>query len=98
MTYDELRGCFTRHESESYRFGRILDADRRSSRPDLAAMLLLAERFPSEYNMICHSEHDKIWFKAKLSQGDGCPLTEADVIYLRRCGVFMDGDDLCMFT
>lgn len=93
---DEAEGVealFDKHEDEFGEFERIPEADRRHPRRDLCAMLYLHERFGGDFKAVCHAEHDEIWLDWEPDQ-----LTEADVIYVVRCGVRYSDDSLCMFV
>lgn len=92
---DVLHALFEKHNDEFLKFDRIPEADRRHPRPDLCAMLYLHERFGGDGDAVAAAEHDQIWL-----DWDGSGLTEADVIYLYRCGVRYDRsvDSLAMFT
>jgi hypothetical protein len=72
---------------------------KRSSRPDLHAFLLLNELLPDTSDIVSASEHDEIWLGvdcAKLAE----VITDAQIVELARCGVHYDdyNDSLQMFT
>ena len=94
LTRHELAELFEKHSDDNHcEFELIPTAERRHERPDLCAMLLLAERFPvrNGRDLICSAEHDQIWFDTERDEYESpWPLSEADVIYLLRCGFFWD--------
>jgi hypothetical protein len=90
MTAEDL---FEKHTDEFLKFDRIPEAERRHPRPDLCAMLYLHERFGGDGRVLAHAEHDEVW----LDFGEG-DLSEADVVYLHRCGVRCNESGLCMFV
>ena len=92
MTLHEM---FEKHDDEYSKFDRV--PNKRSSRPDVHAFMLLDEMFVTNYDIVCWSEHDIIGLEAPT---DSELYTEAIVIELSRCGVFYSSehDSLCMFT
>lgn len=96
LTYDQMEQLFKKHDSEYLEFERIPEADRRHQRPDLCAMLLIAERVPihGHADIVVSASHDEIWFAGPENAFDeGWPFTEDDVIYLQRCGIRWDGEN-----
>jgi hypothetical protein len=95
-TRDQLAELFEKHSDDNHcQFDLIPVAERRHERPDLCGILLLAERFPvkNDRDMICSAEHDQIWFDTELDDYEApWPLTEDDVVYLLRCGLWWDSD------
>lgn len=89
---DQLYMWFDKHENQQNKFEKIPKEQRRHDRPDLCAMLYLHEKLGGKDKMITASEHDQIWFEFDNLD----KLTEEDVIYLLRCGVFYDIDNLSM--
>lgn len=94
MTSEKLEELFDYHETQHLRFEDIPEAERLHQRADLCGMLYLAERFPckNKRDMVCSAEHDQIWYDAAPDDEGNWPLTEADVIYLYRCGIWYDSD------
>lgn len=104
MTNEELAAAFEKYEDDFLEFADIPESERRHHRPDVAAMLLLAERFPDTKDIIGAAEHDIIYFSCDPPQDSDYenqwPLSEDDVLYLRRCGLFWDTetDSLASFV
>lgn len=100
---DQIEQFFEKHDEEFLEFDRIPTDQRRHERPDLCAMLLMAERFPihGHADIVVSAEHDEIWFAGPPNTFDeGWPLSEDDIIYLARCGIRWDGENssLCAFV
>lgn len=64
-----------------------LVANRRATRPDLHAMILLDELFPSdnECDIISAAEHDEIYFDIEIM--DLVTLSDEHILELTRCGI-----------
>lgn len=86
---DEL---FEKHNDEYLKFERV--ENKRSSRPDLHAFLLLDELFPGTRDIVSHASHDEIYLD--IDSDDIEKLTEGQVIELLRCGVLYDDFSLGM--
>jgi hypothetical protein len=78
----EVAELFEKHKDEFLKFDRIPESERRHERPDLCAMLYLHERFGGTGDAVDGAEHDEIALAWRPEE-----LTEADVIYVTRCGV-----------
>lgn len=86
----KIKKLFDKFDGDHIEFERIPIADRRHVRPDICALVYLHEKLGGKVgdNAICSAEHDQVWFTwGKLGR-----LTEDDVLYLTRCGVFYDSD------
>lgn len=87
-------------EDEFLIFRNIPDAERPCSSQDLCAFVYLDKKFPDDKNrdMVSAAEHDQVWLR--ITEEQIATLTEADVLYLTRCGVFHedDSDSLSMFV
>lgn len=95
MTTEALEELFDSRDDEYLKFSRI--ENKRSSRPDLHAFLLLDELAPGGYDMVCSASHDEIWLSPALE--DLAPhVTEDQVVELIRCGVRVSDGCLCMFA
>lgn len=74
--------------------------NKRSQRPDLHALMLLDELFPSDNggDMVAAAEHDEIWLDIDGEKLNA--LTDEQIADLVRCGVRHDEehDCLCMFA
>ncbi|MDO8640460.1 MAG: hypothetical protein Q7R33_02860 [Nitrosarchaeum sp.] len=93
----DLKEVFDTFENESHKFERIENPP--SKRPDLCAFLLLDKLVPGKFDIVSAAEHDEIYLDCdvnKLAE----KATEADVVYLVRCGVWYDSetDSLAMFV
>lgn len=97
MTIDEICDLFEKHVDEHGKFELV--ENKRSTRKDLHAFMLLDSLFPgSKNNMIASAEHDEIYL---APYGDSLEekMTEELVIELRRCGCRIDNEGgLCMFV
>lgn len=89
----QVNRWFEKHNDEFLKFEKIPNSDLRHPRPDLCAMLYLHERFGGLRKAVASAEHDQIWLAWEAWQ-----LTEADVIYLTRCGVMYEEGGLSMFV
>ena len=90
----DIQGIFEKFEDEYIKFSRI--ENKRSTRPDLHAFLLLDELFPGNCDMISCAEHDEFWLDIEPEQME--ELTEDQILELVRCGVICDYDSLKMFS
>jgi hypothetical protein len=97
MTAKQIRECFLKHDDEYLEFDRIHPDNRIHPARDICAMLYLYARDGKSGEVIGAAARDWIAFGFNV---DGCELTEADVVYLLRCGVRYDGetDRLMMFV
>lgn len=81
-------------------FSCIPESERPFSSSDLCAWVLLDRRFPDEKNrdMVSAAEHDEIWLR--ITSEEIAQLTDAEILYLTRCGVRYDDDlgALCMYV
>jgi hypothetical protein len=71
-------------EDQHGKFEGIGLDDRLGPYPLACAMAYLHQRFGAEVGDICSAEHDEVY----LNSPDADALTDADVLYLARCGVF----------
>ena len=96
----DLQAEFAKYEDEWIKFSDV--KDKRHSRPDLCAFLILADLVPSsykDYDIVTAAEHDQIWLDVdceKLAK----VVTPEIVHDLAGCGVFYDDDieSLTMFV
>jgi hypothetical protein len=90
MTEEDIHDLFEKHNDEFLKFDRI--ENKRSSRPDIHAFLLLNELCPLNRDIVCSASHDQIWLDPDAE--DVCNKATVDqVIELIRCGVFYDEDN-----
>lgn len=97
MTTQELETLFKKHDDEFLKFDRVQTG--KHKRPDLCAFILLDKIMPDTVDIVCHAEHDEVFLGIdvdKLAER----ITEEQVLYLIRCGVFLDQYHCClaMFT
>ena len=85
---DEIEKLFEKHEKENKNFERIENPP--SNRPDLCAFLLLDKLFPKNEKIISSSEHDGVYLNFSPEEIE--KLSEDDVIYLYRCGIFLNSE------
>jgi hypothetical protein len=95
MTTDELETMFDIYSDEYYKFERV--ENKKSTRPDLHAFLLLDSLLPDKRDMVCSAEHDQIWLDPDIEELANI-ITEEQVIELIRCGVMYEEDSLTMFV
>ena len=93
-----LEAIFSLYEDEYIQFDRIENP--KHSRPDLYAFLMLAELFPSQYDMVAAAEHDVIYLDVDcdtllVKVGE---IGNEFIRDLVRCGVMYDEDSLRMFV
>ena len=85
-----------KYDGEYLKFDLVVE--KKSSRPDLHAFILLNEIVPGSRDIISAAEHDQFYLDVdydKLAE----VATEAQIIDLIRCGVLFDeGDGLSMFA
>lgn len=93
-----IKEIFDKHEDEFLKFNRV--ENKRSSRPDIHAFLLLNELVPHESSMVSAAEHDEIFLGVSPDELARCLVTEDQIIELIRCGVRLDSstDSLMMFA
>ena len=95
---ERLESFFDRHSKEYLKFERI--ENKRSTRPDLHAFLLLEELAPAEkegQDMVCAAEHDIIYLVSNLSLV-AKNATDEQLLELHRCGVMISEESLAMFA
>ena len=80
---------FEATEDEYLEFDRV--ENKRSSRPDLHAFMLLDELFPRDRDMVCAAEHDQIWLD--VSAGEIDTLLDEHIVELQRCGFWFCSDN-----
>lgn len=101
MTLEEMQTLFEKIEDaddwEYLEFDRV--ENKRSSRKDLHAFLLLNELCPGETDIVSAAEHDEIGLGVDAEELAKV-ITENQVVELVRCGVRYsgDGDFLSMFV
>lgn len=90
MTTEELKALFQKH-ADAPLYVNVCG--------DLCAMRLLQELAPDTRDMVACAEHDQIWLRPDLGDLAGM-ITEEQVEYLCRCGVWIDNDvdSLSMFV
>ena len=91
-----IREVYEKNEDEHLKFDNVLK--KRASRPDVHAFIVLDELFPRDRDLVCHSEHDVIYFDVSDEEMETIP--PEIVLDLLRCGVLYDEstDSLMMFT
>lgn len=89
----DTEGC----SEEFLKFDRV--ENKRSSRPDIHAFILLNEMFPGTRDMISAAEHDVIYLDVDGEEFIDT-ATDEQIVELTRCGVIYDSDtnSLQMFT
>lgn len=82
------------------KFDRIDESQRPYSSSDVCAFVYLDRLFPSEkgIDMVAGAEHDEIYLR--IEEDQVARLTDADILYLTRCGVRYDSEfsGLAMFV
>ena len=84
----EIHKLWDAQDDEFLIFRNIPVDQRPCSSSDLCAFVYLDRLFPDEKNrnMISAAGHDQIWLR--ITEEQIATLTEVDVLYLTRCGVF----------
>ncbi len=88
LEYRRLSQLFRETESEFCRFNRIPEAERRSQRRAVCALMFLDERLPLREPALPVSGSQGLGL---IVDFESAALTREDVIYLRRCGVLSTG-------
>jgi hypothetical protein len=85
----DLEKLRDKYDEEYLEFDKI--ENKRSSRPDIHAFILLNELFPEARDMVCWAEHDEIGLDVDEDDLEK-KATEEQILELIRCGVrFGDG-------
>ncbi len=79
--------------SEFLKFERV--ENKKSSRPDIHAFILLNELQPGTSDMVSAAGHDVIYLDVDIEKL-GEVATREQIIELSRCGVHFDGDGECL--
>jgi len=80
-------------DKEYLKFERV--GNKRSTRPDLHAFLMLNRLFPRDRDIVCAATHDVIYLDA---QGDELrELTDEQIVELSRCGVMYNSEYDCLY-
>ena len=77
---------------EFLEFHRV--AQKRSQRPDLHAFLLLDEMFPGDTDIVSGVGPEEIYLDVSEEQAES--LSDAHIVELARCGVFLDEETGCL--
>lgn len=100
---DDLPGgtiyaLYEQHDDESGKFELIPEGERLHADRALCGFLYLASRMkePDRFWLKLSAEHDKLFLPGPSDLSG--PVTEADVIYLNRCGINWDSDAECFYT
>lgn len=93
-------------DAEECRFERISESDRRHPRRDVCALIYLHEKlgckdkgFPfvgEGRDIITRASNGKIFLDYDFDDAES--LTDEDIVYVCRCGVYASEDSLVMFT
>jgi hypothetical protein len=94
MSVEELVALFEKHDGEYGEFDRVVDPP--SQRPDLCAFLLLDKLVPNSGDIVSAAAYDEFSLGVDL-EVLAKVATEDDIIYLRRCGVFCDAREDCLY-
>lgn len=86
----DIAELFKEHNDEYLKFGRI--KNKRSSRWDLHAFLVLDELFPCDGNMNIISGAESERIELDIDTDNIEKLTEDQIVELLRCGVLYDDD------
>ena len=93
----DLNAAFEAAEKDFLKFDRV--ENKKSSRRDIHAFILLNELLPGTCPIVSAAEHDEIYLDANCDELAKV-ITVEQVTELQRCGVRFDGeyDSLCMFV
>jgi len=88
---------FEQFSDDYIKFERV--ENKRSSRPDLHAFLLLNELVPGTNDMVSAAEHDEIFLSVEPEELNKV-ATDEQILELVRCGIRYNSshDCLCMFV
>lgn len=87
-----------RFEKVENNYGEFeLIINKRASRKDLHAFILLDELFPDDVgrDLVCAAEHDRYWLGISKENID--KLTDEQILELTRCGVMYDEDNESLY-
>lgn len=87
---------FEKHDNEFLNFSKI--ENKRSTRPDLHAFLLLDALVPGTTDIISAAEHDEFYLSIDPDDLAKSGITEEQVIELTQCGIRLGSEGLCMFA
>ena len=91
-----VHDVFEKHsDDEHLKFERIPKAERLHPSDDLCGLLKVASLMKNPAKFSMNAGHDQIWL---ADWDDLKQLTEEDVVYLLRCGIWWDGDVDCLST
>lgn len=101
MTVEELEAAFEAAGERPYTGIFACDGRFGTNRNDLHALILLDRLLPAKPrqhipSLICHAEHDQIWFDVDLEELAKV-ITPAEIEELDSCCVFVDDNGLSMF-
>jgi hypothetical protein len=97
INHEGLFDFWEEHQDEFLKFEAIENAP--YPRPDICAFIKLHELVPRASDIVAAAEHDEIYLD--VSPEELCAVaSEADLIYLHRCGIRYDSstDSLAMFV
>jgi hypothetical protein len=80
---------------EFLKFERI--ENKRNTRSDMHAFLLIDELMPGTDDIVCSCEYDQIYLAGDLEEINDI-ITDEQVLELVRCGVMISDDSLSMFV
>lgn len=81
------------HEDEFLKFAKV--ENKRSSRKDIHAFLLLDELFPGDEDILSWAGHDEVTLSIDIEEFNA-RATEAQMIELLRCGVMYSDEYDCL--
>ena len=93
---ENIELVFERFDNEYLKFDLV--ENKKSSRPDLHAFLLLDSLMPSSCDMVAAAEHDEIFLDVELDDLEKTAITEDQICELVRCGVRVSDYGLSMFV
>lgn len=94
---ETLHDRFEKHNEEYLYFDRVID--KKHSRPDICAFLILDEICNGETDIISGATYDEIWLSIDVEELSN-KITDDQIINLVRCGVRVDeyNNSLAMFV
>lgn len=96
MTSKKIHELFEKYSDEEHgEFERIPKEQRLHPSEDLCGLMKVASLMKKPERFCLNGGHEQIWL---ADHKDLKPLTDADVIYLLRCGIWWDTGNDCLST
>ena len=90
---ENIRELFKKHDDECLEFDRV--KNKRSTRSDISAFILLNHLCPDTGDIVSAAEHDEIFLDVSIDDLAKV-ASESNIIELIRCGVRYDSHSDCL--